>query len=293
MAEYRASELGSCLKAQAARRLGFTPLPPPEHMQAIFDRGNDHEEACVDAMLAHGYLIYDQQREVEIPVGAVRITGHLDGIVEEYGVREDRVLEIKSPAAWRKFYEAEKTDTWTDPLAHRYAWQISVYMHALQKEALIACLDDDGIHTFVIERPPIAGEQLFNRIQAIENIVRAGTLPATCSSDDYPCPFVYLHEDHDLDEDQQLDELVMRYEQAADEEKAAKALKDALKADIERHMGDRNKVETGVSKVTRYEQRGPSRISEDLLKADGLDPDLYRIQGNPTRRIRITMKGEQ
>lgn len=289
---YRASELGACVKAQAARRLGYTPLPPPAKFEEIFERGNIHETLCVDAMHQFGYSIFSQQQEIMIPVGAVQIVGHIDGMVEEYGILDDRVLEIKAPGAWQKFHDAQKTDTWVDPLAQRYAWQISVYMHALQTEALIACLDGDTIRTFVIERPPHTLDAIYQRVLAIEEIVRGGILPAECSVRNYPCPFVYLHEDPETEDDTELDQLAAAYQQAADQEKAAKATKDQMRDALIRHVTDRDSVDTNGWRVKVYEQAAPARISEDLLRAAGLNPDDYKIPGVASTRIRVTRKEE-
>lgn len=291
---YRASELGACLKAQAARRLGYTPLPPPEKFELIFERGNLHEEMCVTSMLEFGYAVYDQQKEVEIPVGAVKLVGHIDGMVEEYGVMRDRLLEIKAPGAWKKFHDAQKTDTWVDPLAERYAWQISVYMHALSAEALIACVDEGEIRTFVIERPPYTLDDIYRRVRSIEEIVQSGVLPAECSVRNYPCPFVYLHEDpEDTETDDTLDRLAAAYQAAANIEKTAKADKDRYRDALLRHVGDRGKVDTDQYRVKVYEQAAPARISEDLLRAAGLNPDDYKIPGAISTRVRVTGKEEQ
>jgi len=287
---YRASELGACIKAQVARRLEYTPLPTPPKMQEIFDRGNTHEEECVAAMFQHGYAIFEQQYEVNIPVGRSMVRGHLDGIVEEYGILSDRVLEIKSPGAWAKFERAYKTNDWSDNLAFRYAWQISIYMHALKKEALIACLDNSEIRTFVIEIAPFSILDIEERVTQIERLAADNTLPKICSSNDYPCPFAYLHEEPELEDDTILDELVFRYDMEIEAERIAKARKDELRIEIMQHMDGRAKVETATSKVTVYEQAGSSRISEDLLKAAGINPEDYKVKGASSTRIRITPK---
>ena len=285
----RASELGSCLKAQMARQQGYEPLPTPEKMQAIFERGNIHEEECVAAMLASGYIISGQQHEVTLLWNTTQVVGHLDGVVSEDAM-ETRVLEIKSPAAWAKFEKAHKTGDWSDPLAHRYAWQISVYMVAMGREALIACLDDGTIRTFGIEKPPFGEREIYARINHIITGAMHNMLPKDCSQSDYPCQFAYLHETPDVEEDDVLDELVFRYEQAVADEKLAKGRKDDLKADIEAHMAGRKKVETATAKVTVYEQVGASRWNEDKMREDGINPDDYRVAGTPSQRIKITGK---
>lgn len=291
MSVIRASELGGCVKAQIARHMGYEPLPTPEKMQAIFDRGNEHEELCVDAMRAAGYTITHQQHETIIVWGANQIVGHLDGVVT-IDDSHPSVLEIKSPGAWQKFQTAHRTGDWSDPLAHRYAWQISVYMLAMGMEATIACLTDDGdLRTFGIETPPFDEQAVYARIDTIINGAVNRLLPKDCTQNDYPCPVAYLHEAPDVEDDTILDELVFRYEQAAADEKLAKGRKDDLKADIEAHMAGRLKVETASVKVTVYEQAGPARWNEEKMLADGIDPSDYRTVGKPSRRIKITGKG--
>lgn len=292
MSKIRASELGGCVKAQIARQMAYEPLPTPEKMQAIFDRGNEHEDLCVEAMTAAGYTITHQQHEVLMLWNTTQIVGHLDGVVT-IDDSHPAVLEIKSPGAWQKFQTAHRTGDWSDPLAHRYAWQISVYMLAMGMEATIACLTDDGeLRTFGIEIPPFDDRAVYARVNTIITGALNMMLPKDCTQNDYPCPFAYLHEAPDVEDDPALDELVFRYEQAVADEKLAKGRKDDLKADIEAHMAGRLKVETASVKVTVYEQAGPTRWNEEKMLADGIDPTDYRTVGKPSRRIKITGKGK-
>ncbi len=95
---YRASSLGSCTKAQVALHLGYTAQGTSDRMEALYARGNDHEDACVAAMNADGWNVYDAQAEVVIPISdTAQVVGHLDGKVHPAMGTLPRVLEIKSP----------------------------------------------------------------------------------------------------------------------------------------------------------------------------------------------------
>lgn len=172
MREFRASELGSCISRQIHKQLGSTALDPPATLQAAFDRGNVHEDACIAEMRAQGWKVRGEQDEILMvsdgvgvmyPLNGIgslstiaeyqavqvgdrwQLTGHLDGrcnLPSDYPASRPRVLEVKAPGAWAKFERAYKTGTWTDPLAVMYAWQTSVYMVATGLECVVACLSD-------------------------------------------------------------------------------------------------------------------------------------------------------
>lgn len=290
----RASSFGGCIKAQVAACLGYQPMNTPPAMQAIFDRGNEHEDANAVALLHAGLTLRDTQLEVrldELPLGS--IVGHVDGIITgEDGT--DRVWESKSPAAFDKFRDAYLRDDWTDPLAHRYAWQISVYMHALEMEAYVTCLRDDGtVDGFVIERPPYKYQQIVDRLISINEWVKLGQLPQLCTVKDYPCPFVYLHEDAaEMVDDPELDQLVMEYDYWADQEKRATAEKKRLQALVKDHVADAETVTTGGAKVTVFARKAAARYNWDRMRADGIDPDEYLIPGVPSQQVRITWRND-
>jgi hypothetical protein len=76
------------------------------------------------------------------------------------------------------------------------------------------------------------------RAAKIERIAATGELPV-CDQNQYPCQFVYLHDDQpDEDDvlevrDRDLDRLADMYEKACDMEKEAKRMKDTAKAGIQ------------------------------------------------------------
>lgn len=290
----RASSFGGCIKAQVAGCLRYEPMLPPDRMQAVFDAGHEHEDANAAALRADGYAIDREQEEVQmdrLPVGSV--VGHIDGVITHWDFGE-RLWESKSPNAWAKFEKAYKTGDWSDPLAHRYAWQISVYMHALGLEAYVTCVQDDGtILGFVIETPPFTHQDIVDRLISINEWVKIGTLPQLCTSRDYPCPFVYLHED-DLEvvRDVMLDGMVSDYLYWAEQEKIAAQKKREAQLLIRDHVDGAETVTEGGSKVTVYEQASAARYDMERLRADlaqvDADLDMYLIPGKSSTRIKIT-----
>ena len=287
----RASAFGSCVKAQAALLLGYEAMLPSEKMQAIYDRGHDHEDANLAAMQAAGWSVFAEQEEVSLVFADYIVTGHLDGKTRWHPTETPFVWESKSPGAWTKFEKAYKTADWSDPLAHRYAWQISVYMLALNMEAMVTCLDDTGtVQSFVIETPPFIRADIEQRLGEIAAIVDSGVLPQECSSNDYPCPVAYLHETPELDADPILDKMVADYWFAAKMLKEWKAKQDAAKKKIQTYVGVRDRTETETSLVTVYEQAGPATWDTDRMILDGIIPDLYRTPGASSTRIKITKK---
>jgi hypothetical protein len=289
----RASALGSCLKAQAAGILGYEPMDVPEKMQVVFDRGHDHEAANAAAIRADGWYIASEQAEVQLFVGIEDwcISGHLDGQIRQ-GEFPLRVWESKSPASWAKFRDAVLTGDYSDLLAHRYAWQISVYMHATGLEAYVTCwTEEGGVRGFGIERPPFSIQEIRGRVEQIAAVVSSGQLPVACTSQDYPCPFAYLHESPPVDDDPAISKLVADYQFQDRMVKEWKGKMDATKARITDLLGDRESVTVDVGKVTRYTMTPADKIDRDAMKADGVYAK-YATPGTPTTAVKITPKKE-
>jgi hypothetical protein len=290
----RASALGSCVKAQAAGILGYEPMDTPEKMQVVFDRGHDHEEANAAALVAEGeFRILSEQAEVVLDISDDwQIVGHLDGILWRGTITPDYVWESKSPNSWAKFRDAILTGDYSDLLAHRYAWQISVYMHATGLEAYVTCwTEEDGVRGFGIERPPFSIQEIRGRVEQIAGIVNSGQLPVACTSADYPCPFAYLHESPPVDDDPAISKLVADYQFQDRMVKEWKGKMDATKARITDLLGDRETVTVDVGKVTRYTMTPADKIDRDAMKADGVYAK-YATPGVATTAVKITPKKE-
>lgn len=289
---YRASELGRCVRASVAARLGYEPIPPPEYLQEIFDKGVEHEELCIQKMREQGLVVTSEQELVVLETVHGRIEGHLDGMVSGWIGPDEKVLEVKSPNAYEKLRQAVLLDDWSNWLAHRYGVQISCYMLAKNAEAFIFCLPEDGKALyFGIEIPPFDLDYIDSLIEKVERHAATGFLEVPCSSIDSGCPFAYLSCTHtNLVEDEALVQIVKDYQTFAEREKQAKIGKDATRDKIMQYMDESGfkSIETFTHRVTAYDVDGSSKISEDLLKADGINPDKYKVKGKGSKRLKVT-----
>ena len=290
MITLRASALGSCIKAQVALLMGYTPLDPPDKIQAAYDRGNEHEDANAVTLVASGWEIISEQREVVLSITPeIQVVGHVDGLTREVGTPDFRVWESKAPNAWAKFEKAYKTGDWSDPLCHRYAWQISCYMIGTGLEAIVTCFDGDTIKSFVIEVPPYTLNQIQFRAGTIAGLANDAELPRRCTQNDYPCPVAYLHETEDPVEDETLDALVADYDHQSMMIKEWEAKKKRTTKKIEEYAAGQD-ITTVSSKVSFYEQSAADRIDRDAMKADGVY-ERYATPGTTSPRMKITKRG--
>jgi hypothetical protein len=153
-------------------------------------------------------------------------------------------------------------------------------------------VEDGTVRTFGVEIAPFTVEDIRARVNDIEMQAVRGDLPAACTSIDYPCPFVYLHETvRDLP-DPELDDFLFRWAYYDRAEKEAKAAKAEMTDAIRDLMGNRESYDSDQWKVSIYEQAGPSKWDEKQMVADGLDPDRYRKKGSPSVRMKITVREE-
>lgn len=291
--ELRASEFGSCLRAQVAKALGFSPREHDDATLALFARGVDHETECLEEMRVQGWLISHEQEEVEF----LGITGHLDAVgalVHGGAFGQERVVEVKSPISWAKFEQAYKTDTWTDDLSVKYSWQVSLYQHATGLECVVACLNEGRVKMFVIEKPIHSAAAIDSRIESIEKRVALQALDWPCDTWANPrfCQMSAVTgcRDKTLTEDEELDGLVNVYRMAKAEADRVGVWLDRARKDVETALGDRDKVSTAYCTVTRYPQAGPFKWDTDAMEADGVDVDKYRLPGAVSSRVKITIR---
>src|SRR5690606_24133379 len=101
---YRASALGSCLRALVAAGLGMTPSEPHEVMMRAAEFGTRHDAGILEWLQRHkGFRIVEQQVPVELVVGSRYVLrGHVDAIAEVmlYNIDMTRaIVEIKTASA--------------------------------------------------------------------------------------------------------------------------------------------------------------------------------------------------
>lgn len=270
---------------------------PPAAMQKIFDRGNRHETACVATMQAEGWRVTDQQRELVLPIDdGVEVMGHLDGNVSHLVESpSERVLEAKSPNAWRMFIEEMYLDE-PSPLVQRYKWQISCYMVAVGTEALMVTLDEQfNIRMHGIEMPFYNLADIKARVNLVEELAAQGYagLPQFCQPREYPCQYFHLHEDEQsaFDIDTELDIAVDRYDRARTANEETKAKLKHEKEVLYEVMGTRTKVQTDNSVVSFYTRKSTS-YDIDAMRLDGINVEQYKKVSESQPIPRVTKKGK-
>lgn len=252
---YRASSFGGCDRALVAARLDYDPAAPPEALQRIFDAGHEAEEW----LTANHVQVDHAQETVTLDVGEVSIVGHIDGY------RDGRVVEIKSQSPAE--YERWTPDSWTeDPLWRKYAWQTSIYMHALGcglelvrvRRPTEEHLEPEFSHHFY-EKPFHTVAEIYDRVALIERYARDESLPSCTTTRLYGCPYYQFHEGPELIEDTLLDEACHYYRMLQTEAKELDAKIKAAKERVMGALGERGEVETlGGWKVkqTTFEKKG-------------------------------------
>ena len=262
---YYASELGGCLKALVAKRMGYqgkdidgAGSPGGDRLRRIFAEGNLHEQAVIDVLRdQYRWMIKDQQRLVTMEVGVpgAVVMGHIDGI----GAPEFLnwcLVEIKTMGA-DGFKEFSKHRWNTPGLVQKYKWQISVYAMALKMQHMLVVKNrNDG--AIIIEGPHnsfYTYDDIQTRVLTIETLAESGILPDECDFNNYPCPFEYLHtEDKIIRKDSEVDVWGKEYLQANDEVKKWEARRREARELLEKALGDLQKLETiNGTRVVRYE----------------------------------------
>lgn len=325
---YRASALGGeCTRALVLSRLGYDERPPPADMQERFNEGHLHEDAVLARMKDEGWTIWDQQAEVSLMVsGKIRVVGHIDAkgavVLSKEGFDKDvtpRVVEVKSQS--KDEFAAFQSSGWESGYFPRYKWQLSCYMHATGLPAVVVRKDRNSGKLALewVDEPFYTVQQIRSRVLSVEVLAADGIGPEECGPGTiYPCPFFYMP-GHGSDrtknkgvvpvnrkiiageEAQRLDDLARRHEIARENERTAKAAKDAARSALVEAGGGASglDLETGT-RVTFWSQRqGPRRLSaemEERLRAailfyHGIDIDQYRDQA-VSNRMRITLADE-
>lgn len=258
----RASAMGGCVRSLVAARMGYSPVEPKDAALLRMNEGVIHEPH----ILKHVAETYElsgagAQEEVNLPVagGRILIRGHMDEVAlgnlrtgRDQG--HSRVVEAKAmgKSTFDKWISSGKKGTrWEE--FRRYAYQISVYMHALNTEKGLFAIknrDTGEIQLFELEKPPISLADIKARALKVTTLT---DLPS-CDPVQYLCDFFYIHEEVEMfptrDQDEALDELAKIYDEARFELNVAEAKKKEAAKQLAAALGDRPSVTTEDWKVT-------------------------------------------
>lgn len=260
---YRASSLGRCMRAMVAQRLGFEPLAYSDKTEGYFAEGHLHEPDIINRLIKLGYQVETSagQDEVTVMVGPkLGIRGHIDGIcLNDHGERR-WVIECKAmgQSMYDKVMRAGvepflKTDL-------RYGYQISAYMMATKLQALYA-IKNRNTGEMTVEQlvdPPVKPGIVKARVLLAEKLAKqyqeTGEFPS-CDTNDYPCPFVYLHDEKEevegVEPDAEVEALAEAYARARDRVEEAERVKNDCRARILATLGDRPKVKSAKWSVAK------------------------------------------
>ena len=237
---YRASTIGTCIRALVAARRNFPPADPPELFKKKFQQGIDYEPVILKALTDSGkWATYSHQQEVELVIREasstrpkIVIRGHIDAcghrLAEESGAKPQTpvsIVEVKKMSKGEYAKWARKN--WAD--FPRYAWQVSSYVHAKNLQYVLMVIgEQDGdsltIHTQLFTTPPITVAMLKSKVLRVEALASStNTDLPLCDFPNYPCPYHYLHDEPTEElvvcDDDALQNICFNYFRAKEDEK--------------------------------------------------------------------------
>lgn len=305
---YRASALGSCIRALVLQGKDYSPAPYPEAILTAFQDGHKWEDRLVDFFrlpvnhypLLSNWSIFAQQREYEISLGGNRIVRcHIDGIGKHFqGEKSTPNMTLEFKALVSSSIKTIKSKG-IEAFPH-YAWQISVEMLSTGNPVLLVLLDKDksninepstyNIQTILFREPPYSRADILRRVLAIEQSISGETLP-DCEAETFFCPFYQYHDTKEslvLPVAADILESVVRYKQ--------------LDLDIKLLTKERNQLREKVL-VPRIDADGSYQVDESYYilrntavgrrsvdidgllaraEASGIDISDYISYGEPT-----------
>lgn len=314
---YRGSEIGGCLRAMVANRLGFVKLDQSKvqtkagvELQELFEEGKRLEDVAAEKLRWDGYKITHEQLEIDIPViGNVIIQLHIDGIIDNVSLwRNFKLWENKSarPASFEKVVN----NGWeAGGLMERYKWQVSTYLHGVRYhfgdpgiEAMLNIIDsdpeinDDDRRMFQLytEQPHYSLADVKERVITAESWVIRGELPPGCDYPSFPCPFFYLHDEGEVAEfdDETVDAVIKEFKEGQrikklGEEREAEARKLLVqlrdKAPQEAHSSKKKKLDNGeevVLESVKVQTKGGGRVTwYEQMNPPGFDKEAAIADG--------------
>lgn len=304
---YRASGAGSCITALVAAMLGYKEDRSTFTHDILMNaakEGNLHEGAIVEELKRdYGWRVYGGQDVVEVKViPRVFVRGHIDGLCIPKGMRNERLLEIKTMSRdrfkkWKALGDNVRERLLSDDF-YKYGWQISAYMYAhdgMPAMYVVKNRDSGELMIEEIKLPPVSWKQIRTKIIQAEMWRKRGELPDCegSSGEKFFCPYPYLHNDVTFgdepeDEDAPVDDVTLtliagmaeRYADLAGQVKLLKPL-DSERKDVGvrliEAMGGKDgtkKVVAGGYSVTRSGGATVDRKATNAAVAEALGIEL-------------------
>lgn len=150
---------------------GYEQKAPEGRVLRLFQLGNILEDQVIADLRDCGFIVRDQQKEVEFTQGEHKLVGHIDGIIE--GLLESpatpHLFECKT-ASKKKFDELLKLGSyrkWNEI----YYWQVQFYMldlHLKRAAVFVYCKDDSRLH---LERIKADKDATIEKLQSIFDVL--------------------------------------------------------------------------------------------------------------------------
>lgn len=255
---YRASSLGSCIRALAAARQELEPYrgPLPSVISATFAKGHEMEQVGRRWFLDRGWGVKDEQKEVVVQLTSrLRIVGHIDFIVVDKD-EDQTIMDVK-----RQNDEEWAKDSIRDSLFwHKYAWQFSSYYWAVGGIPFGVCrINDAGDVKLELLTVPYSRADLLRRVLEVEQMAAKELRGLKCDRDDFPCPYWrILHDQEDWTEieDTEIADLALHYRRLGAEIDPLRARQKEIREQIVKKVGEMERVReltSGIEvKVTTY-----------------------------------------
>jgi hypothetical protein len=279
---FRASGVWRCDRELWAHMNGVQPEATPDWLQEKFDQGNEGEDKIMDyAEHVLEVPVYGRQDEGELKVGkSAVIRFHPDG-------RTDTVLvEAKTMA--------EKTymTTWLRSGLKGfpgYSAQVAVMAEALGVNSVLMAIgikDDAGkvkeVKTFSYDvgKLPVTVKDVKKKIM---RVMRYDEMPK-CSVDQFPCPFVFLHDEKEImvSTDEMLELYAQEIHDCRDRKKRAedelKNWQGLMTKQLDTHDLKGQKVTAGKWEITDvfFVKKNVGLLDYGRMKEDGVDVESYR-----------------
>lgn len=280
----RASALGKCSRALWAALEEIQPVAPTERLDAIFSEGHLHERAVREVLESEGAEMNTQEQvTLWIIPEKLKVVGHVDGDILNWGqVWEGKAL---GKEGFRKFQNVG-FDAYPD-----YPWQISTYMHALDKPALYTVKNRDNgeILRLVLDQPPISIGEIRAKALKVYQAHRNHEMP-DCDPERFMCSFYFLHDEVDdgqeviFVEDPYIEAVAGALAEVREQLKFLNGKEKELKGDLKYlvpgiHVTDSYEVE--VREVTQH------RLDTAKLVEAGINPDEYK---SPSEYVTVKIK---
>ena len=284
---YRASELGGCMKRQIAEKLGYEKMAVPSRMQEVFDAGTAAEDEVETILVNEGWVLDDAQKLVTIDVTPrVRIEGHIDWL-GYYKIIECKSMSDGAYGDWVRM-------GWDTPgLIHKYKWQLSVYMNALELPGELVAYNrkTKDWHVTKVEEPFVTTGEIKARVLEMDRFVRLGELPVECDLPSYPCSVSYLHEVAYDPDNMEVEGIATSYAHVMVNEKVTKEAKGRLRKLLDEATGQES-YESERLKVTYFDRSNPRGWDEAKMREAGLTPDDFKKDATKSKQVRVTLRDD-